>query len=97
MQDSIALPPHLVERYADLGPGDLLYVPQYWFHQMEGLTDNISLSWWFKHLTKKGIDLSKIDMKDISLIAVRRNLGIAYVCMYICMYVNMYCCMCRFV
>lgn len=39
------------ELYVDLEPGDLLYVPQYWFHQMEALTDNISLSWWFKHST----------------------------------------------
>eukprot|EP01038_Epipyxis_sp_PR26KG_P013074 gene13074-17524_t len=62
------------EMYADLSPGEVLYIPQYWFHQMEGMTNNTSLSWWFKHNTKQGIDVTNINLKDISLIAVRRNL-----------------------
>lgn len=63
------------ELYTDLEPGDVLYIPQYWFHQMEALTDNISLSWWFKHTNRKEIDYENIRLDEISLIAVRRNIG----------------------
>jgi ribosomal protein L16 Arg81 hydroxylase len=31
---------------ADLQPGDVLYVPPYWFHHVESLTASISLSTW---------------------------------------------------
>lgn len=64
--------PH--EMYADLEPGELLYIPQYWFHQMEALTDNISLSWWFKHTSRKDIDYKHIDLTKITFSAVRRNI-----------------------
>lgn len=65
------------EMFTDLGPGEVLYIPQFWFHQMEGLSDgNVSLSWWFKHHTATAkLDLRHIDPRLISLIAVRRNLG----------------------
>lgn len=64
------------EMYTDLEPGEVLFIPQYWFHQMEGLSENVSLSWWFKHTTtSKGVDLTNINPNLISLIAVRRNLG----------------------
>lgn len=79
------------EVYCDIGAGDILFIPQYWFHQMEGLSDNVSLSWWFKHSTSsKGVDLTNINPNQISLIAVRRNLGMSavlvsyYVCLSCC-------------
>jgi hypothetical protein len=65
----------LGEYYADLQPGEILYIPQYWFHQMEALTDNVSLSWWFKHNSQqmqRGVHL--LDPAAANLVAVRRNL-----------------------
>lgn len=63
------------ELYVDLEPGEMLYIPQYWFHQMEALSDNISLSWWFKHTSRKDIDYKNIDLTKITFSAVRRNIG----------------------
>lgn len=61
------------EMYADLGPGEMVYIPQYWFHQMEALEDNVSLSWWFKNQNRqKG--KTDIDINTIALTAIRRNL-----------------------
>ena len=40
---------------------------------MEGVTDNISMSWWFKRTTKQ-IDPTRIDLSKVSFVAVRRNL-----------------------
>lgn len=68
------------EVYADLEPGEVLYVPQYWWHQMEALSDNTSLSWWYKDLSKAAKAVSvdengntKVDPKKVSTTAVRRN------------------------
>lgn len=61
------------EYFIDLQPGEVLYIPQYWFHQMEGLTDNISLSWWFKDQTKHS-NKTQIDLSSVSMIALRRNI-----------------------
>jgi hypothetical protein len=74
------------EMYTDLQPGEVLYVPQYWFHQMEGITDNVSLSWWFKHTNRKEIDYENIKLDEISLIAVRRNIGISFLVSFICIF-----------
>mmetsp|Transcript_19949 Transcript_19949/g.28574 ORF Transcript_19949/g.28574 Transcript_19949/m.28574 type:complete len:441 (+) Transcript_19949:104-1426(+) len=68
------IPIELEERYVDLEAGEILYIPQYWFHQMEGLSDNISLSWWFKHKNSTNTDVSTLCKHEISLVAVRRNL-----------------------
>eukprot|EP01031_Cornospumella_fuschlensis_P028003 gene28003-33816_t len=63
------------EYFVDLEPGEVLYIPQYWFHQLEGLTENISLSWWFKN-TKKGenVDISNINLDPVTIITLRRNI-----------------------
>lgn len=68
------------EVYTDLNPGEVLYVPQYWWHQMEALTDNTSLSWWYKDTTKAsravtvdGEGKHKVDEAVVNLVAVRRN------------------------
>lgn len=68
------------ELYTDLEAGEVLYIPQYWFHQMEALTDNVSLSWWFKHTNKKDIDYKNLRLDDVSLTAVRRNIGMIVIC-----------------
>jgi hypoxia-inducible factor 1-alpha inhibitor (HIF hydroxylase) len=63
------------ELVVDLEPGEMLYIPQYWFHQMEALTnENVSLSWWFKHTSRKDIDYKNIDLNKITFSAVRRNI-----------------------
>lgn len=36
------------ESWVDLEPGEILYVPQHWFHQAESLTAGVSMSWWYK-------------------------------------------------
>jgi len=46
---SAALDATTAEMHVDLQPGECLYVPQYWWHQMEAVTDNVSLSWWYKN------------------------------------------------
>jgi len=58
----------------------VLYVPQYWWHQMEALTNNTSLSWWYKDTTRtsKAVTVDEtgktvIDTSVINLLAVRRN------------------------
>ena len=69
------------EVFADLGPGDVLFVPQYWWHQMEALTNNTSLSWWYKDTarSKKAVSVDAesgraiVDPSSVNLIAVRRN------------------------
>lgn len=42
---------HNQEYFVDLSAGEVLFVPQYWFHQMEALTENTSLSWYDMHMT----------------------------------------------
>ena len=38
---------------AMLSPGDLLYIPQYWWHHIENLSDGcVSLNFWFKDTSK---------------------------------------------
>lgn len=67
--------PDAQELYVDLRAGEILYIPQYWFHQMEALEENVSLSWWFKHTSRNymGPD-GVIDLTNISYVAMRRNL-----------------------
>jgi hypothetical protein len=73
--------PATMELYVDMMPGECLFIPQYWWHQMEALSDNVSLAWWYKHQQHKPAhvaadkdDLSSINKQTVSLIAVRRNM-----------------------
>lgn len=63
------------EMFVDLQPGEILYVPPFWFHQMEALTDNVSVTWWFKHQRRSDIDYNNLRVSDIPLTVVRRNIG----------------------
>lgn len=63
------------ELFVDLEAGETLYIPQYWFHQMEALTDNVSMSWWYRDQTRSRRELATqpLDLSKISMIAFRRN------------------------
>jgi len=68
------------EQFVDLGPGEVLFVPQYWWHQMESLEDNTSMSWWFRDTSKASRAVSVgedgetvVDMELVNMVAVRRN------------------------
>lgn len=67
---------HATEFRVDMNPGDILFIPQYWWHQMEGLTRNVSMSWWFKdvgkHKNEAVIDVSKLN--EVQRVAIRRNI-----------------------
>ena len=52
---SAALDDTTAEMHVDLHPGECLYVPMYWWHQMEALTDNVSLSWWYKNQDQRKV------------------------------------------
>jgi hypothetical protein len=76
--------PEYAEQYVDLQPGELLYIPQYWFHQMEGLEENTSLSWWFVCTSRKkhgDVAQLKIHYADPLKVAFRRNLEKLFVTM----------------
>ena len=66
------------EYRVDLNPGDILYVPQYWWHQMEALTQNVSIAWWFKCSNNKenvsGILDRSAPLPTEIKIALRRNI-----------------------
>jgi len=71
----------VTEYRVDMEPGDVLYIPQYWWHQMEALTENVSLSWWFKdnhsnevaQITAAVSSGKHADLGVDQLIAIRRN------------------------
>lgn len=65
------------EHYVDLAEGEVLYIPQYWWHQMESLTDNVSMSWWYKDQSKGKRNQSSsgaIDLSQVVALSVARNL-----------------------
>eukprot|EP01041_Mallomonas_annulata_P007640 gene7640-15640_t len=69
--------PHATEFRVDMSAGDVLYIPQYWWHQMEALTQNVSLSWWFKDngaSKNLSMPLDLSTLTDSTMIAIRRNI-----------------------
>jgi len=55
-----------------LQPGELLYIPQYWWHHIENLTDEcVSINFWFRDqsTTKQVI----LPLSDTQHLAMRRN------------------------
>ena len=58
---------------ATLHAGDLLYIPQFWWHHIENLTDGcVSLSFWFKDTTKPQKVL--LPLTPSQHLAMRRNI-----------------------
>lgn len=61
------------EHAATLEQGDVLYIPSYWWHQIESLTDNVSMTWWFKAASQEVGDGDKIMLRERDKAALRRN------------------------
>ncbi len=41
-----------VSGVAELGPGDMLFLPMFWWHSVVGLEENISVNYWWKPPTR---------------------------------------------
>jgi hypoxia-inducible factor 1-alpha inhibitor (HIF hydroxylase) len=54
----------------ELGPGDLLYVPVYWFHHVISLTHNVSINFWSKSSPNKPI---VFPLPAVQFLAMTRN------------------------
>jgi hypoxia-inducible factor 1-alpha inhibitor (HIF hydroxylase) len=66
------------EQCAVLHPGEMLYIPQYWFYQVESITDNVSVAWTWEHRgmnrsNKQPVETIIID--ESGILALRRNIG----------------------
>ena len=66
-----------VEYSATLSEGEVLYIPAYWWHQIESLTDNVSMTWWFKcaaaDQAEKDSETGRIRLREHDKAALRRN------------------------
>jgi hypoxia-inducible factor 1-alpha inhibitor (HIF hydroxylase) len=57
-----------------LEEGEVLYMPAYWWHQIESLTDNVSMTWWFKCADQQvGGEDGRVRLGERSKAALRRN------------------------
>ena len=57
---------------AVLAPGDVLYIPQYWWHHIENLDDEcVSLNFWYRDNEKGQVVLP---LKEGQVLAMRRNI-----------------------
>lgn len=58
---------------ATLQPGEILYIPQYWWHHLENFTDGcVSLNFWFKDTAKPQKVL--LPLSPTQHLAMRRNI-----------------------
>lgn len=56
-----------------LAPGEILYIPQYWWHHIENLTDEcVSLNFWFKDQAKP--QKVVLPLSSSQHLAMRRNI-----------------------
>eukprot|EP01091_Cochliopodium_minus_P015451 TRINITY_DN5508_c0_g1_i1.p1 TRINITY_DN5508_c0_g1~~TRINITY_DN5508_c0_g1_i1.p1 ORF type:complete len:358 (-),score=98.19 TRINITY_DN5508_c0_g1_i1:28-1101(-) len=55
---------------AYVGPGDTLYLPPYWWHQVESLTQSVSLTYWFNPSPPE----YSYPLSESQVVAVRRNI-----------------------
>lgn len=59
--------------HAVLQPGELLYIPQYWWHHVENLEDEcVSLNFWFKD--QGGAQKVSLPLSPAQHLAMRRNI-----------------------
>jgi hypoxia-inducible factor 1-alpha inhibitor (HIF hydroxylase) len=58
---------------ARLAPGELLYLPQYWWHHIENLSDGcVSLNFWFKDQSRP--EKVELPLSGTQQLAMRRNI-----------------------
>ena len=49
-------------RYSiELGPGDALYIPRWWWHRTTSLTAGTAINWWFSAAEEQGMDRNASD------------------------------------
>mmetsp|Transcript_131629 Transcript_131629/g.196146 ORF Transcript_131629/g.196146 Transcript_131629/m.196146 type:complete len:379 (+) Transcript_131629:7-1143(+) len=56
-----------------LNPGDVLYLPPYWWHHVETLTESVGMNFWFE-IAPFNMATLKFPLTDEQVIGVRRNL-----------------------
>jgi hypothetical protein len=56
-----------------VGPGDLLYLPPYWFHYVRSLEQTTSINFWFRIPSPNSSDI-KFPLSASQKTAVRRNI-----------------------
>ena len=57
---------------ANVERGDLLYIPPYWWHHVQSLTETISLNFWFNPPTKQPDPT--YPLSESQVVAIRRNI-----------------------
>jgi len=62
------LPPHVTWQEAILNPGDMLYIPGFYFHQITSLTDSVSLNYFFGNSGENDFATKVIDQRLDSLL-----------------------------
>jgi len=59
-----------------VGPGDVLYIPAYWWHHIISLTETVSVNFWYKCGTKSinGETGANMKLSEAQSVSLRRNL-----------------------
>eukprot|EP01100_Stratorugosa_tubuloviscum_P010122 TRINITY_DN430_c0_g1_i1.p1 TRINITY_DN430_c0_g1~~TRINITY_DN430_c0_g1_i1.p1 ORF type:complete len:483 (+),score=204.91 TRINITY_DN430_c0_g1_i1:901-2349(+) len=57
---------------AELRPGDVLYLPPYWWHHVESCTETLGINFWFEMKPSSAADLV-LPLSIQQMVAVRRN------------------------
>ncbi len=57
-------------QFAELGPGDILFIPQYWLHQLTSVNRSIAINfWWRQWVAPHGLGLkSTIDLHQRNIV-----------------------------
>jgi len=55
-----------------LSPGELLFIPSYWFHHMLAVTENVSVNFWFKAYNPPANEIT-FPLKSSQWVALTRN------------------------
>jgi hypoxia-inducible factor 1-alpha inhibitor (HIF hydroxylase) len=64
--------PEAVGVFATVHPGDLLYLPPFWWHHVECRQDSISVNFWFE-MAKADPSMLKYPLSAQQVLAIRRN------------------------
>jgi len=55
-----------------VGPGDVLFIPPYWWHHISSLDETVSVTFWFKCAPQAGAP--QLPLRPIQMQALRRNI-----------------------